>query len=70
VQKELILEEKRRKSAIGTNGTNGNGNKPVLINEIQEDNQIVAIRGNNYRPYQTNQRQQGQQNQPNQKMDW
>ena len=62
VQIELILEKKKWKSAVGTNGTNGKGNKPILINQIQEDNQINAIRGNNCRPYQTNQPQQGQQN--------
>lgn len=27
VQIKLILEEKKRKSVIGTNGTNGNGSK-------------------------------------------
>jgi hypothetical protein len=28
---KLILEEKTRKSAMGTNGAKGNGTKPVLI---------------------------------------
>jgi hypothetical protein len=53
VQIELILEEKTRKSFIGTNGTNCNGIKPAFINQIQKDNQnqVEAIKGNNYNPY-------------------
>ncbi len=51
VQIELILAEKKRKSTIGTNGANGNGTIPVLINQIQADNtnQIEAIRETNYK---------------------
>jgi hypothetical protein len=62
LQIELVLE---KKSSIGANGTNGNVIKPVLINQIQEDNQnqVEAIKGNNYRPYQNNQTHQGQPNQ-------
>jgi hypothetical protein len=52
------LEEKKRKSNIGTNRANGNGTKPILINQIQADNtkQIEAIRETSYKT------QQGQQN--------
>ena len=56
VKLELILEEKKKKSAIGTNG-NGNGTKSVLINQIEDNeaNEIDAIRkggykGQNYNP--------------------
>jgi hypothetical protein len=51
------LEEKKRKSVIGTDEANGNGTKPVLINKIQADssNQIEAIRENNYRKQQRQQ---------------
>jgi hypothetical protein len=47
MQIELILEEKKKKSAICTNENNGNGSKPVLINQIQNDDPdpIEAIRG-------------------------
>ncbi len=50
MQLELILEEKKKKSAIGTNGVKDNGTKPLLINQIQEDdtNPIEAIKENNY----------------------
>jgi hypothetical protein len=59
VELELILEEKKRKSAIGTNEVNGNGRKPLLINLMHKNdtNQIEAIKGNNYRPYQNIQAQ-------------
>ncbi len=52
MQIELILEEQKKKSAIGMNGNNGNGSKPVLINQIQDENpdHIEAIRENGYRP--------------------
>ena len=68
MQLELILEVKKRKSAIGPSGANGNGTKPVLIYQIQEDemHQIEAIKGKNYRPYQNSQAQQEQQKQTNQ----
>jgi hypothetical protein len=59
------LKKKSRKLAVSTNGANCNNTKPVLINQLLEDNQIDAIRGNIYKPYQSNQSQQGQQNQPN-----
>jgi hypothetical protein len=64
MQIKLILDEKQRKSAIGTNGTNGN---PVLINQIMDEDiyQIEAIKGSNFRPQNYNQNQQGQQNQTN-----
>jgi hypothetical protein len=61
VQIEPILEERKRKSAIGTNGTNGN---TVIINQTvnEEPNQIEAMI-NNYRPQHKS--QQGQRNQTN-----
>jgi hypothetical protein len=33
VQIALILVEKKRKSAVDTNGVNGNGKKPAIINQ-------------------------------------
>ena len=51
---ELILEEKKKKSNIGTNG---NGSTPVLVNQIDYEDQdnIEAIKqagykGQNYNP--------------------
>ena len=51
LQIELILEERQKKSAIGTNGTNGNGTKPMLVNQIEDDEQseINAIKKNGYK---------------------
>ena len=51
MQIELIIEEKKKKSVIGTNGTNGNRSKPVLINQIdnEDQNNIDAIRQNGYK---------------------
>ena len=48
---ELILEEIKRKSNTTTNGSNVNGQKPVLINQINEEDpdSIDAIRGNGYK---------------------
>ena len=45
MQIELIIEEKKKKNAVGTNGTNCNGSKPVLINQIdnEEPNYIDAV---------------------------
>ena len=59
MQIELILEEKKKKSHIGTNG---NGSSTVLVNQIENEDQnnIDAIRqtgykGQNYNPnHQTN----------------
>ena len=47
---EIILEESKKKSATITNGSHGNGHKPVLINQINEEDpdSIDAIRGNGY----------------------
>jgi hypothetical protein len=44
--KKLILEEETEKSAVGTNGTNGNGAKPILINQIdsKDPENIDALR--------------------------
>jgi hypothetical protein len=46
-----ILEERKKKSAIGINGTNSNGTKPIRINQIDVEDQdnIDAIRGNEYK---------------------
>jgi hypothetical protein len=42
---------KSKKRAFSTNGNNGNGSKPVLINQIQNQNSdhIGAIKENEYR---------------------
>jgi hypothetical protein len=62
------LEEKQKKSAIGTNGTSGN---QVLIYQIMTDdtNQIEAIRERNFRPQNYIQNQQGQHYQTSKLMD-
>ena len=51
MQIELILEERKKKLAIGTNGINGNGAKPILINQIdgEDPDNIDAVRGNGYK---------------------
>jgi UDP-N-acetylmuramyl tripeptide synthase len=49
IQIQLTLKEKKKKSAIGTNGTNGK--QPVLINQIydQDQEKVDAIRNNGYK---------------------
>jgi hypothetical protein len=51
MQVELILEENEKNSAVGTSGTNGNGAKQVIINQISEEDQgnIDTIHGNGYK---------------------
>ena len=67
---EAILEESKKKSAVGTNGSRnndsyGNGNKPILINQIEEnDLNVDAIRGNNYKNNYNSSTQQGNKNGP------
>jgi hypothetical protein len=42
-QFEHILEKRKKKSTIGTKGTNGNGSKPRIISQINgEDLEIIA----------------------------
>ena len=62
---ELIIEERKKKSAVGTNGSNGNGNKPVTINHIAENElNVDATRGNGYKNNYNNSNQQGNRNGP------
>ena len=63
---EIILEESKKKSATVSNGPNGNRNKPVLINQINEgdpDN-IDAMCGNGYKGQNYNPNHQGNKNGP------
>jgi hypothetical protein len=41
------VEESKKKSALGTNETIGNGTKPVLVHQIHEEdhNNVDVIRG-------------------------
>jgi hypothetical protein len=57
------LEEKQKKSACSTNGTNGN---QILINQImnEDTNQIEALRESNFGSQNYYQNQQGQHDQP------
>ena len=61
---EAILEESKRKS--NSHGSNGNGNKPILINQISEEEQdnINAIRGNGYKTQNYNTNNHGNKNGP------
>jgi hypothetical protein len=51
MQIKLILEEKRKKTAIGQNGTKGNRTKPILSNQIdgEDPDNSDAIRENEYK---------------------
>ncbi len=69
IQIELSLVKKKKKSTIGTNGNNGNGSKPVLINQIWDENpdHIEVIKENEYRPKNNGQSQPRQQHQSHRK---
>jgi hypothetical protein len=46
LQIELILEERQKKSDLGNNGSNEKGTNPVLINQInnEDQNNVIAFR--------------------------
>ena len=61
---EAIQEESKRKS--NSNGSNGNGNKPILINHINEEdqNKVNAIGENGYKHQNYNTTTYGNKNEP------
>ena len=63
---DLILEERKKTSAVSTNGSYENGTKPVIINHITEEDQnnVDAIHGNGYKGNYSNNNQQGNRNRP------